>query len=160
MRGWLIGGNLFLAGIFAALLVGLPLTDPSRKPSAAPLERGSMQALRKTDAPQTVGESPKEQTAEFARSLGIQTLLAMKAGARDPGSVRFRDVFTVNLGDDTERLILVCGQVTGKNGFGGYAGYVPFVASSERDIKVAGMAGFDGFYSDCIRGRPIVPINL
>lgn len=148
MRGWLIGGNLVLAGMLGALLIVLPRTAKDQPIEvAAPAEA----------APE---ETPQERTADFARSLGVQTLLAIKAGARDPGSVRFRDVFTVNLGDDTERLILVCGQVTGRNGFGGYTGYVPFVASSERDVKVSGTEGFDSFYGDCIRGTPVVPVSL
>lgn len=148
MRGWLVGGNLVLAGVLATLLIVLPRTAKDQP----------MEAAAPADA--APEETPQERTADFARSLGVQTLLAIKAGARDPGSVRFRDVFTVNLGDDTERLILVCGQVTGRNGFGGYTGYVPFVASSERDVKVSGMAGFDSFYGDCIRGTPVVPVSL
>jgi len=149
MRAWLIGGNLVLAGVLAVMLIVLPLTAKDQPTAAAarPAEAASK-------------ETPQERTADFARSLGVQTLLAIKASARDPGSVRFRDVFTVNLGDDSERLILVCGQVTGKNGFGGYTGFDRFVATSEMDVKIAGMRGFESFYADCLRGKPVVPISL
>lgn len=149
MRAWLIGGNLVLAGVLATMLIVLPLTAKDQPAAtAAPAVEAVLQ------------ETPQERTADFARSLGVQTLLAIKASARDPGSVRFRDVFTVNLGDDSERLILVCGQVTGRNGFGGYTGFDRFVATSERDVKMAGTTGFESFYADCIRGKPVVPISL
>lgn len=149
MRAWLIGGNIVLAGVLATMLILLPLTAKDQ-PAAVAVPPAEI-------VPE---ETPQERTADFARSLGVQTLLAMKASARDPGSIRFRDVFTVNLGDDSERLILVCGQVTGRNGFGGYTGFDRFVATSERDVKIAGMAGFESFYADCMRGRPVVPISL
>lgn len=149
MRAWLIGGNVVLAGVLATMLIVLPLTAEDQPIAVA--------ATPTKIAPE---ETPQERTADFARSLGVQTLLAIKASARDPGSVRFRDVFTVNLGDDSERLILVCGQVTGRNGFGGYAGFDRFVATSDKDVKIAGMTGFESFYADCIRGQPVVPISL
>lgn len=149
MRAWLIGGNLVLAGVLVTMLILMPLT-----------ERNQPAAIAAPPAEVVPTETPQEQTATFARSLGVQTLLAIKAGAREPGSVRFRDVFTVNLGDDSERLILVCGQVMGRNGFGGYTGFDRFVATSERDVKIAGMIGFESFYADCIRGKTVVPISL
>lgn len=149
MRAWLIGGNLVLAGVLATMLIVLPRTAKDQPADiAAP------------PADIVAEETPQERTADFARSLGVQTLLAIKASARDPGSVRFRDVYTVNLGDDSERLILVCGQVAGRNGFGGYTGFDRFVATSGRDVRIAGTTGFESFYADCIRGRPVVPISL
>lgn len=152
MRGWLIGVNVLLGTTLVVALVAGSLLVRSQA------EQSSSSGV--SVGPEPVEETPTEKTADFARSLGVQTLMAIKASARDPESVRFRDVFTVNLGDDTDRLILICGQVTGRNGFSGYSGFVPFVASSERDVKFSGMAGFDSFYNDCIHGTPVAPVYL
>jgi len=42
---------------------------------------------------------------------------------KDPDSAKFRDLagYTTSAGD-----VIVCGQVNGKNSFGGYAGFTPF----------------------------------
>lgn len=161
MRSILGGAVIFLCGFAAAALM-ITIMDArsmaaSTPESGEPAASGSAAPSEKEEQP---SKSPKEQTADFAQSLGVQTLLAIKANARDPGSVRFRDVFTVNLGDDEERLILVCGHVTGRNGFGGYTGYIPFVATSEMDIKFPDTPGFRGFYGDCTQGKPVVSIHL
>jgi hypothetical protein len=52
---------------------------------------------------------------------------AVADGLKDPGSAQFRNVAIVNyLGGQ-----VVCGEVNGKNSYGGYVGFVPFVASTE-----------------------------
>lgn len=48
---------------------------------------------------------------------------AVSAQLRDPDSAQFRDVRLVDQGRDGSA---VCGQVNGRNGFGGYSGYEPF----------------------------------
>lgn len=164
MRSILGGTVIFLCGFAAAALMitimDAQSTAASAPETAKPAAPAPSTSTASPEAEEEPRKSPKEQTADFAQSLGVQTLLAIKANARDPGSVRFRDVFTVNLGDDDERLILVCGQVTGRNGFGGYTGYIPFVATSEMDIKFPDTPGFQGFYGDCTQGKPVTSIYM
>lgn len=45
------------------------------------------------------------------------------ASLRDPGSAQFRNVKSVTNGRGTA----VCGEINGKNAFGGYAGFQDFV---------------------------------
>ena len=58
MRGWLIGLNLALAGVFVVLLIVLPSTDGNRT-EAVPSAAAPAEA-----APE---ETPQERTADFAR---------------------------------------------------------------------------------------------
>lgn len=50
---------------------------------------------------------------------------------RDPGSAQFRNV---KEGDLTSNLNPVCGEVNGKNAFGGYTGYQRFITNNEGRI--------------------------
>jgi len=49
---------------------------------------------------------------------------AVKRKLRDPSSAEFRNVNTY---EPEQRVLVVCGLVNAKNGFGGYAGYEAFV---------------------------------
>jgi hypothetical protein len=49
---------------------------------------------------------------------------AVKRKLRDPGSAEFRKLIAYEPG---EGALVVCGEVNAKNGFGGYAGFEPFV---------------------------------
>jgi hypothetical protein len=57
-------------------------------------------------------------------ALRIDAEMSVKPMLRGPGSARFRNVVVVRQDSSTT----VCGEVNGKNGFGGYFGYTPFVA--------------------------------
>lgn len=49
----------------------------------------------------------------------------IRRGLRDPQSAQFSEVVA---GKDERGQVLICGNVNSKNGFGGYAGRVPFFA--------------------------------
>ena len=53
---------------------------------------------------------------------------AVRARLKDPDSAEFRKVFFNAYKDTTP---VVCGEVNGKNSFGGYSGYQHFLASGE-----------------------------
>ena len=50
---------------------------------------------------------------------------AVAQALRDPGSAQFRKLTREEIGNTWE---LVCGEVNGKNAFGGYVGFRPFKA--------------------------------
>jgi hypothetical protein len=66
-------------------------------------------------------------TASYALTEGeTQALTAeVRSRLKDPDSAMFRDVRAVRKGDSPAR---VCGYVNSRNAFGGYVGFVPFVA--------------------------------
>ncbi|MBR9820731.1 MAG: hypothetical protein GYB51_06995 [Rhodobacteraceae bacterium] len=82
-------------------------------------------------------------------------LEAIKAGVadllRDPSSAQIRDVFRVRLDSTT----MVCGQVNGKNAYGGYAGFSTFYGF----MLGSGAAGTESFLPISVDG-PDSPIAL
>ena len=65
---------------------------------------------------------------------------ATAGSLKDPGSAQFRNVRVTKYGDKR----VVCGEVNGKNSYGGYVGFVPFVASTVS----ATLFNRDGRYPD------------
>lgn len=51
----------------------------------------------------------------------------VSASLKDPSSSQFRNVRIVDYSDGK----VICGEVNGKNSYGGYVGFFPFVASTE-----------------------------
>lgn len=77
-------------------------------------------------------------------------------GLKDPDSAKFRNVRLVDFNGGQ----IVCGEINGKNSYGAYVGYVPFVASpkeatlmeSEQGQRaVAGAAANAGIFDACLR---------
>lgn len=54
-----------------------------------------------------------------------QAKQALAGGLKDPASAQFRNVRLVSYNNGA----VVCGEVNGKNSYGGYVGFKPFVAS-------------------------------
>ncbi len=65
---------------------------------------------------------------------------AVLAELRDPTSAQFRNVRRITLENGTS---VFCGEVNGRNGFGGYAGFVRFEAGVRRDADGDGFAQLD-----------------
>jgi hypothetical protein len=65
--------------------------------------------------------APRERTDAEIRYYAEEHL---KSSLRDPSSAEFRDVSVVHQPGDK---VFVCGEVNGKNGFGGFTGYSSFV---------------------------------
>lgn len=53
---------------------------------------------------------------------------------RDPVSVQYRNVFISKTGDTA----LLCGEINGKNVYGGYVGFRAFVGMLDKDSTVVG----------------------
>lgn len=51
---------------------------------------------------------------------------AVSAAMKDPQSVEFRNVRTVDLVTEAGTGLIVCGEFNAKNGFGGYSGFEKF----------------------------------
>lgn len=63
----------------------------------------------------------REVRAEFLAHRTGETRAAIEAQLRDPSSAIYRSVIAIDGG------MAFCGEVNGANGFGGYAGWRPFV---------------------------------
>jgi hypothetical protein len=50
--------------------------------------------------------------------------LAVSSVLKDPSSAQFRTIRAAQLG----AKVTVCGEINGKNSYGGYAGFTPFIA--------------------------------
>lgn len=56
---------------------------------------------------------------------------AVRAKLKDPGSAEFKDVYFNRGGDG---IPMTCGQVNGKNSFGGRNGYQRFISSGSSEL--------------------------
>jgi hypothetical protein len=79
------------------------------------------------------GSGSSADTAPVARSqasldseLRYTVEEAIRSSMKDPGSADFRNVTVVHKGDTAT----VCGEVNGKNSFGGYTGYTHFMGGA------------------------------
>lgn len=107
------------------------------------LRTTSMAAVYAYDAPvaQFIKSNGEDAAIEKAKSVVADSL-------RDPASAQFRNVRVVSFGQGS----VICGEVNGKNAYGGYVGFVPFAAgitsaqiasysSKHPEINAAGNAG-------------------
>ncbi|MGE0347705.1 hypothetical protein [Hydrogenophaga sp.] len=71
---------------------------------------------------------------------------SVAAGLKDPASTQFRDVRVVSHADGS----LVCGELNSKNSYGGYAGFVYFIANaSQGEIDRGGLGMTPAFIKVC-----------
>ncbi len=61
------------------------------------------------------------------------TKALVKQYLNDPDSAQFSNTFHIKKANGDE---ILCGSVNAKNGFGGYAGYQPFVALSDYEVII------------------------
>lgn len=80
---------------------------------------------QKIDRDTTGAESAKVAVDTAALQAGVQRVRAM---LKDPDGAQFRGVTTGY--DEKRREPAVCGFVNGRNGFGGYVGFVPFYSTA------------------------------
>lgn len=74
-------------------------------------------------------------TKKEENKAGVLLFMAeqqIRSGAKDPSSIEFRNQ---QLHQKTEYGAAACGEVNGKNSFGGYTGYKGFVVT-EKDSKI------------------------
>lgn len=74
---------------------------------------------------------------------------------RDPSSASFRNVFIEKrVTEDGREPITVCGEVNGRNGYGGFTGFQAFIAIGDK-VEVGKALGLD--VAQLCRGRnPII----
>lgn len=70
-----------------------------------------------TTSPAAEPTYPRAEISTVARSM-------IRAAAKDADSLKFRNEFTARAG-------IYCGEVNGKNSFGGYAGFKRFIANGK-----------------------------
>ncbi len=93
--------------------------------------------------------SPEERAQGEASVLAAGAYFA--ASMREPSSANFRNVFIGKRPPPTKTLkIIGCGEVNGRNGFGGLTGYQPFIVSggSVYTGTVAGVSVRDACLTD------------
>lgn len=148
LRTVLIWAVVFLSGVLVTVLL-LPLAMGER-PRAQPRVVSTADRLTPVGTPVgAVSASPDPQigspdaepvrtapapsaNSEHAyRAAALDTLGRFKAQMRDPSSVSFRNLVIVHVagGARTWENSAVCGEVNARNGFGGFTGFVPFIAA-------------------------------
>lgn len=148
LRTVLIWTVVFLSGVLVTMLL-MPLavgSEPPTRPAEPTVERSAsvgtpvgavsadsdLQADAPLGAASVAAVSAKPANSEYAyRAAALDTLGRFKAQMRDPSSVTFRNLVIVHVagGAKTWENSAVCGEVNARNGFGGYTGYVPFIAA-------------------------------
>lgn len=148
LRTVLIWTVVFLSGVLATMLL-MPLAvggEPRTRPAEPTVERSApvgtpvgvvraesdLQADAPLDHESVAAVSARTDNSEYAyRAAALDTLGRFKAQMRDPGSVSFRNLVIVHVagGAKTWENSAVCGEVNARNGFGGYTGFVPFIAA-------------------------------
>ena len=108
--------HLFLVVSIAASLVGCAYRDPYQSLQQSSLARvasyaTSVKAALENETPQQVMEKGKKAIAD---------------SLKDPSSAQFRNVRLVEYLDG----VVVCGDVNGKNSYGGYVGFTNFVSGT------------------------------
>lgn len=107
----------------------------------------------------TVAEPCLSQDVLFSAEERKQGEASVKAAAayfadtmREPSSATFRNVFLGKRPPPTKTIkIVVCGEVNGRNGYGGYTGFQPFIVSGN-EVYV-GKVGGRSAYEACVTER-------
>lgn len=83
-----------------------------------------------------VAQAPKPLRPEQAAFVRIAKQNVVR-DFRDP-TVQYRDVFIAG----SAHYMLLCGEVNGKNVYGGYVGFTPFIASRDKEMTMVGGDAF------------------
>lgn len=95
-----------------------------------------------------------EQRAEGEALVG-RAARSIANTAREPSSVTFRRVFIQKrAGKDGRQPIVLCGEVNGKNGYGGFTGFQAFILVGDT-VHVGRFFGLDVAYM-CRNGNPTI----
>lgn len=106
------------AGLLAALVLGAGLIVSQCKGPA------------KTDTPVETSAAPTPTSNDDPIAILSAAEINLKANLKDPESAKFRGLFVSKLDSGAYAL---CGKVNSKNSFGGYTGFVRFIASVNPD---------------------------
>lgn len=171
LRTVLVWTVVFLSGVLVAtLLVPLALDRESQKQPNTAVDRPSsigtpVGAMPASPDPQTAVPLDPEPVAapnsEYAyRAAALDTLGRFKAQMRDPGSVTFRNLVIVHVagGARTWENSAVCGEVNARNGFGGFTGFVPFIAADTFSTTASDQSFGALFAANCNPSQQVMAI--
>lgn len=135
MRSFWVWSVVFLSGFLAGVIIspvllggapaGLPAYTAEANAESAPLP---------VAAEPLVSPSQSAKRDEDAyRAVALNTLGKVRSSMKDPQSVQFRNLLIVHVSDGglTPEASAVCGEINGRNSFGAYAGFIPFIAADD-----------------------------
>ena len=102
---------------------------------------------------QSIAFTPEQRVQ--GEALVRKAAQSVASTAREPSSVSFRHVFIQKrVTEDGREPITLCGEVNGRNGYGGFTGFQAFILVGET-VHVGRTLGFDVGYL-CRNRNPIV----
>lgn len=122
-------------------------------------------AEERTRAAQEEAARTKKQEAERqeaqAYASAREAVEAVRSSLTDSDSAIFKDVWAVR-GKlaETPEGVFACGSVNAKNSFGGYVGYMPFVAIGSTVVTPQDGI-FEGVFREvCLGGKKLFPVQV
>jgi hypothetical protein len=94
-----------------------------------------------------------EQRAEGEAKIRIAAQ-HLATSVRDPSSTSFRNVFIQKRVTDKGEPLTLCGEVNGKNGYGGFTGFQPFILIGDK-VSVGKVFSMDVAFL-CKNRNPII----
>lgn len=162
MRAFWIWAVVFLSGFLCGVIVSPVLMGPSQ---TAPTRVDTVTAPPSASPPPASSPLPTAQPGrrdgdDAYRAVALDTLGRVRAGMRDPDSVQFRNLLVVHVagGQPLPEWSAVCGEVNGRNGFGAYAGFTPFIAADDYLITAEDSSFGVLFKENCNPGQLVMPL--
>lgn len=105
-------------------------------------------------------KAAEEQEAQ-AYASAKEAVQSVRYTLADPDSALFKDVWAVRGQiEGAPEGVFACGTVNAKNGFGGYVGYMPFVAVGSTVLTPQDHI-FEGVFRDvCLGGKKLFPVQV
>ncbi|WP_343698412.1 hypothetical protein [Caulobacter sp.] len=101
----------------------------------------------------------REEAQAFASAN--EAVQAVRYSLADPDSALFKDVWAVRGQiDGAPEGVFTCGTVNAKNGFGGYVGYMPFVAVGSTVLTPQDGIFEQTFQRVCLEGKKLFPVQV
>jgi nucleoid-associated protein YgaU len=162
---------LIVAAVFVGvLLVSIGALQPQQTaatasaPAAAPptAEQVAAKAEAEEAARKAAAEKEKAASEEAqAYADAKEAMNSVRYSLADPESALFKDVWAVR-GQiaGAPPTTFACGTVNAKNGFGGYVGYMPFVAVGST-VMTPGESIFPRVFQQvCLGGKKLFPVQV
>ena len=89
--------------------------------------------------------APKPPTKAEQKKLISKLHNAVVESLKDPDAAKFRKEFLSWSESEEDPKIALCGEMNGKNSYGGYTGFGPFIATSDGQIMVDGNPSIGSF---------------
>jgi hypothetical protein len=143
-------GSAILIAIFVLLGLWISWGDDGAQPGARQVAQASVE--QPYPAPAVQKQTSLEDQLMVDGSVALQTV---RESLLDPQSALFRNVVAVKFhASDGTTALLFCGEVNGRNRFGGYSGYQPFMSLGRSVYTPETSTVFEGLYEDyCVAGE-------